>query len=114
MADDQLNGRVIVNLPSGGPSTGSGGLRGPARSIALTAEARAFADAIVGRLDRIDMFELDGALVLLAGGDLHNVNGQVLREIIRANFVSKGIVNAGTGLGVEYRWRWVNWLFVDC
>jgi hypothetical protein len=98
VANDQLNGRTIVNLPSS-----AGDLRGPARTIALTAEARALADAIVSALDRIHLFELDGALVLLAGRELHGVNGQVLREVLRANFATKHIVVTGAGLGVEYR-----------
>jgi hypothetical protein len=34
---------------------------------------------------------------------LHNVNGVVLREIIRANFATKHLVMAGAGLSVEYR-----------
>jgi hypothetical protein len=97
--NEELSGRtIVVNLPSS-----AGDLRGPARTIAITAEARALADAIVSALDRIHLFELDGALVLLAGGELHAVSGVVLREIVRANFVSKCLVNAGTGLGVEYR-----------
>jgi hypothetical protein len=61
------------------------------------------ADAVAGALDRIHMWELDGALVYLAGGTLHHVNSEILREIIRANFVSKHIVPAAAGLGVEYR-----------
>jgi hypothetical protein len=71
--------------------------------IAITAEAKALADAIAGALDRIHMFEHGGGLVLLAAGGLHNVNGVVLREIIRTNFVSKCIVNTATGVGIEYR-----------
>ena len=95
---EELNNRTVVNLPGNMHAR-----PGPARSIALTAEANALADAIVGALDRIHLWELDGALVLLAGGDLHNVNAEVLREIVRANFVSKHIVMAGAGLGIEYR-----------
>jgi hypothetical protein len=98
LVNEELNNRIVVILPGS-----AGGLRGPARSIALTAEAKALADAIVARLDRIDMWELDGALVLLAGGELHNVNGVVLREILRANFATKHLVTAGVGLSVEYR-----------
>ena len=98
MADDQLKGRTIVNLPGSGD-----GLRGPARTIAVTAQARTLADAIVARLDRIDLFELDGALVLLAGGELRNVNGEILREIIRTNFVTKHMPHGMS-------WRKSNWL----
>jgi hypothetical protein len=98
MADDQLDGRKIVILPGS-----ADGLRGPARTIALTAEARCLADAIVARLDRIDMFELNGALVLLAGNELHGVNREVLREVVRANFATKHLVTAGAGLSVEFR-----------
>jgi hypothetical protein len=78
-------------------------LRGPARTIAITAEANAIAGAIAGALDRIDMFELDGRLVLLVDGELRNVNAAILREIIRTNFATKHLVQAGAGLGVEYR-----------
>jgi hypothetical protein len=99
MADDQLDGRRIVILPSSGD-----GRPGPARTIAITAEARCLADAIVGALDRIDMFDDGGGrLVLVAGGGLHPVNGVVLREILRANFATKHIVNAATGLEVAFR-----------
>jgi hypothetical protein len=96
--NDQLDGRRIVILPSS-----AGGLRGPARTIALTAEARCLADAIVARLDRIDLFDDGGRLVLIAGGGLHNVNAEILREILRANFATKHIVNAATGLEVTFR-----------
>jgi hypothetical protein len=98
MADDQLDGRKIV-IPPGSAD----GLRGPARSIALTAEAKALADAVVGALGRIDIFDDNGRIVFLAQGRLHPVNGVVLREIIRANFATKHLVTTGTGLSVEYR-----------
>jgi hypothetical protein len=96
--NDELGGRTVVILPGC-----ADGLRGPAKTLAITGEARTIADAIVGRLDRIDIFEANGQLVFLAQGGLHNVNAEVLREIIRTNFVSKCIVNAGTGLSKEYR-----------
>jgi hypothetical protein len=64
---------------------------------------KALADAIVARLDRIDLFDDGGQLVLIAGGRLHNVNGEVLREILRPNFATKHLVTAGAGLSVEYR-----------
>jgi hypothetical protein len=96
-AMNELDGRTVVILPGSGDD-----LRGPARTIALTAEARWLADAIVGALDKIDLFEIDGALVLLADGGLTNVNGDLLRAIIRANFVGKCLVTTGTVLGVEF------------
>jgi hypothetical protein len=97
--NDQLNGRIVVILPGS-----ADGLRGPQRTIAIANEARALADAIVGALDRIDIFDNGGGgLVLLAGGGLHNVNAEVLRAILRANFATKHIVNTATGLNVEYR-----------
>jgi hypothetical protein len=104
MMNDQLRGRTVVIMPGS-----ADGLRGSARTSAITAEARCLADAIVARLDVIDLFELDGRLTLVAGGEPHNVNAEILREIIRANFASKHIVNARSpdqvrgGLAVEYR-----------
>jgi hypothetical protein len=96
--NEELGARSVVILPGSGD-----GLRGPARTIAITAEAKAIADAIAGALDRIDIFEDGGRLVLLAGGGLHNVNAEVLRAILRANFATKHLVTAGGGLSVEYR-----------
>jgi hypothetical protein len=52
---NELDNRTVVILPSSGD-----GLRGPQRTIALTAEAKAIADAIVGALDRIDIFDNGG------------------------------------------------------
>jgi hypothetical protein len=57
MANDDLAGRTVVIL-----SGSADGLRGPARTLAITAEARAIADAIVARLDRIDIFDDAGRL----------------------------------------------------
>jgi hypothetical protein len=94
----ELNGRTVVLLPGS-----ADGLRGPARTTAITNEARALADAITARLDCIDLFDDGGQLVLIAGGGLHNVNAQILREIIRTNFATKHIVMTGAGLAVEYR-----------
>jgi hypothetical protein len=95
---NKLDGRTVVILPAS-----ADGLRGPQQSLALAREARALADAIVGALDRIDIFDDNGGLMFLARGGLHPVNAEVLRAILRANFASKHIVNVATGLEVEFR-----------
>jgi hypothetical protein len=94
----ELDGRTILNLPGS-----ADGLRGPARTTAITAEARALSDAIVARLDRIDLFEDEGRLKLLVNGEWQIVTGEVLRGIIRANCARKCLVTAGGRLGVEFR-----------
>jgi hypothetical protein len=96
--NDQLDGRAIVILPSS-----ADGLRGPARTIAITAEARGLSDAIVARLDRIDLFEDEGRLKLLVNGGWQIVTGEVLRGIIRGNCAHKCLVTTATGLAVELR-----------
>jgi hypothetical protein len=58
---------------------------------------------IVGALDRIDLFELNGQLVLLVNSELRNLNNELLRTLLRENFASKHLVTAGAGLGVEFR-----------
>jgi hypothetical protein len=95
--NDDLAGRIVLILPAS-----ADGLRGQQRTTAVANEARVLADAIVARLDVIDLFD-DGQLILVAGGGLHHVNAEILREIIRTNFVSKCIVNTGTGLAIKYR-----------
>jgi hypothetical protein len=55
----------------------------------VTVEARLLAGAIAGALDRIDLFEMDGGFVLLADSDLRPVGGEVLRKVLRDNFVTK-------------------------
>jgi hypothetical protein len=89
-----LGGRKALILPSA-----ADGLRGPARTIAITAEARVLADAIVARLDRIDLFE-EG---LLVDGGLRNLNGELLRKVLRDNFATKHLVQRGSRLEVEHR-----------
>jgi hypothetical protein len=96
--NEELQGRTVVILPGSGDD-----LRGSARTSAITAQARCLADAIVARLDCIDIFDDGGQLVLVAGGAPHNVNGQMLRKVLRENFVTKHLVMAGAGLGIEYR-----------
>jgi hypothetical protein len=48
--NDNLGGRKVVIMPGS-----ADGLRGPARTIAITNEARCLADAIAGALDRIHL-----------------------------------------------------------
>jgi hypothetical protein len=86
-----MRDRTVVILPGT-----ADGLRGPARSIALTAEAKVLSDALVGMTERLHLFEADGRTMLLAGGGFHIVSGEVLQEVIRANLVRKGVRNAGT------------------
>jgi hypothetical protein len=94
----EFDGRTVINLPGG-----TDGLRGPARTIAITAEARTLADAIVARLDRIDMFEDEGRLKMLINGGWQIVTSEVLRGIIRANCARKHLIAGPTGLAVELR-----------
>jgi hypothetical protein len=94
MADEKMSNTVVI-LP-GSPD----GLRGSARTLAATAEAKVLAGAIAGRLDRIDLFEMDGGFVLLAAGELRPVGGEALRGIIRSNFVTKNL-RIGAGGTVE-------------
>jgi hypothetical protein len=95
--NDQLNDRTVVILPGS-----ADGLRGPARSIALTAEARVFSAALAGMTERLHLFEADGRIMLLAEGGFHVVNGEILTEIIHANLVRKGVRNAGTAASPVY------------
>jgi hypothetical protein len=95
----ELDGRTIINLPGS-----ADGLRGPARTLAINAEARCLSDAIVGRLDRIDLFEDEGRLKLLVNGEWQIVTGAMLRQAIGANCVRKCLVAGPTGLAVELRW----------
>jgi hypothetical protein len=92
MANDELAGRTVVILPGGADA-----LRGPARTIAVTAQAQVLANAVVNALDRIDLFEIDGGLVLLVDGDLRPVSNEILREVIRENFVTKQLRIAADG-----------------
>jgi hypothetical protein len=94
----ELDGRTIINLPGS-----ADGLRGPARTIAITNEARALSDAIVARLDRIDLFEDEGRLKLLINGGWQIVTGAMLRQVIGANCIRKCLVAGPAGLAVELR-----------
>jgi hypothetical protein len=92
MANDELAGRTIVILPGS-----AGAPRGPARTIAVTAEARVLADAIAGALDRIDLFEVNGGLVLLIDDELAPVSNEIMRKVLRENFVTKQLRIAAGG-----------------
>jgi hypothetical protein len=100
---DKLDSRRVLIMP-----TSAEGLRGQQRDAAVKNEALVLADAIVSALDVIDLFEHQGGLVLVANGEVRNVNSELLRWLIEASFVQKHVVRKLPGLGHEVELRPVN------
>jgi hypothetical protein len=103
MANDGRDGRKVLIL-----SNTADGLRGSARDNAAQAEARVLTDAIVDSLDRIDLFQHENGIVLVANGKVQTVSSAELRWIIEASFVQKCTVRkilATGAIGHEIEFR---------
>jgi hypothetical protein len=98
--NDKRDGRRVVIMPRS-----SDGLRGQQRDAAVKSEALALSDAIVGALDIIDLFQHEGGIVLVANGEVRNVNSELLPWLIEASFVEKHVVRKLLGLRHEVEYR---------
>jgi hypothetical protein len=93
MANDELNGRAAVNLHQGAlPQSG------PKKTLALTAEARVLAEALVSIPGRVNLFEHAGQVVHLDDdGRLRAATEGSLAAIIRENVVTTSLRDIGDG-----------------
>jgi hypothetical protein len=103
MTNENRDGRRVVIMPKSAPD-----LRGQQRDTATKNEAVVLADAIVGALDILDLFQHEGSIVLVAGGEVRVVGGELLRWLIEATFVTKHVVRKLLGLKHEVELRPVN------
>jgi hypothetical protein len=103
MGNSELEGRRVIVMP-----LTADGLRGQQRDSVTKAEALVLRDAIAGALDILDLFQHEGSIVLVANGEIRNVNSELLRWLIEATFMEKHVVRTFPGLRHEVEYRPVN------
>jgi hypothetical protein len=98
-----LGGTPIRALPQSGPDKA---LYLSATIVALlwlAAEARTLTDTLVGMPDRVHLFSQEGQFKVFVDGEVRTLSAERLHKVIRANCVTKHIVNRESTLEIEFR-----------